>query len=186
LPRQIFCLAAAGRQSIFSGMSPRKLRPCKENDMNGPTITHLERRRIEAGVLVPMFRALRKALGDEQARSLMRDVICELARADGQHWSSQFGDGLAGLEQVTALWAAGGALNIAGMQRSDTELSFKVTRCGYAQLYRDLGLPELGALVHCSRDFAVAEAFAGDLTLTRTQTIMQGADHCDFHFRRKQ
>ncbi|TAK85141.1 MAG: hypothetical protein EPO20_11810 [Betaproteobacteria bacterium] len=33
-------------------------------------------------------------------------------------------------------------------------------------------LPELGALFHCSCDFAVAP-----------QTLMQGASHCDFRFR---
>jgi hypothetical protein len=48
-----------------------------------------------------------------------------------------------------------------------------------------LHLAELGFLVHCSRDYAMAESFSNDLTLTRTQTIMQGAAHCDFHYERK-
>jgi len=33
-------------------------------------------------------------------------------------------------------------------------------------------------------NFAVAEGFGPDIKLTRTQTIMQGADHCDFRYRR--
>ncbi len=47
-----------------------------------------------------------------------------------------------------------------------------------------LGEPELDFLLVCTADFAVAEGFGGDVKLTRTQTIMQGAAHCDFRYRR--
>jgi hypothetical protein len=47
-----------------------------------------------------------------------------------------------------------------------------------------LGEPELGFLLVCTADFATAEGFGPDVRLTRTQTIMQGADHCDFRYRR--
>lgn len=47
-----------------------------------------------------------------------------------------------------------------------------------------LGEPELGFLLVCTADFAVADGFGGDVRLTRTQTIMQGASHCDFRYRR--
>ncbi|WP_426411377.1 L-2-amino-thiazoline-4-carboxylic acid hydrolase [Bradyrhizobium ganzhouense] len=33
-------------------------------------------------------------------------------------------------------------------------------------------------------DFATAEGFGPDIRFTRTQTIMQGADHCNFRYRR--
>jgi hypothetical protein len=166
---------AAGEQPAIS----------KEANMNEPTITHLERRRIEAGVLIPMVQAFQKALGKERANAVVRDVILEFARADGARWAERFGDDLTGLEQVADIWAAGGALEVSDKQRSESELSFNVKRCGYAQLYQELGLAELGFLVHCSRDFAMAESFSPDLALTRTQTIMQGAGHCDFHYERK-
>ena len=48
-----------------------------------------------------------------------------------------------------------------------------------------LGLPELGQLFHCNRDFAMVEGFSPSLTLKRTQTIMEGESHCDFRFKRK-
>ena len=53
------------------------------------------------------------------------------------------------------------------------------------QFYKDLGLPELGYLFHCNRDFAMAEGFSSGIGLKRTQTIMEGASHCDFRFVRK-
>jgi hypothetical protein len=36
----------------------------------------------------------------------------------------------------------------------------------------------------CTADFPTAEGFGGDIELTRTQTIMQGASHCDFRYKR--
>jgi len=47
-----------------------------------------------------------------------------------------------------------------------------------------LGEPELGFLLVCSADFIMAEGFGPDIKLTRTQTIMHGASHCDFRYKR--
>lgn len=49
-------------------------------------------------------------------------------------------------------------------------------------MYRDLGVPELGVLLSCNRDHALIEGFSDNVTLTRTQTIMEGAPYCDFRF----
>lgn len=153
--------------------------------MNAPGITHLERRKIEAGVLIPMLQAFQRAIGAERANAIAREVIVELARQDGARWSQQFGADLEGMRNTSALWSAGGSLEIEPLEASADKLDFNVTRCRYAEYFRDLGLPELGFLFHCSRDFAMVEGFGEDLALERTQTIMQGAGHCDFRFRRK-
>ena len=145
-------------------------------------ITHLERRRIEAGVLVPMIQAMRSELGRERADEIARKVIVELARQDGERWAAQEGRDLAALERVSALWSAGGGLEIEPAGRGERSLGFNVTRCRYAEYFKALGLPELGALFHCSRDFAMIEGFNPRIRLRRTQTIMEGAPHCDFRF----
>ena len=44
-------------------------------------------------------------------------------------------------------------------------------------------IAELGDVLSCQRDAALIEGFNPDVTLTRTQTIMQGASHCDFRYR---
>jgi hypothetical protein len=59
-----------------------------------------------------------------------------------------------------------------------------VTGCRYAQFYKEMGVPELGFLLVCGADFPMAEGFGGDIRLTRTQTIMQGASYCDFRYQR--
>ena len=51
---------------------------------------------------------------------------------------------------------------------------------------KELGEPVLGFLLVCSSDFPFVEGFGADVRLTRTQTIMQGATHCDLRYRRQQ
>lgn len=162
--------------------------------MTEPTITHLERRKIEAGVMIPLVQAFQRAMGREAANAIAKEVIVELARRDGERWAAQFGDDLAAVERVACMWAAGGGLEIEPVATSSQPLSlrsaqspnaldFNVTRCRYAEIYKELGLPELGYLFHCNRDFAMIEGFNRRIALTRTQTIMEGAAHCDFRFR---
>jgi len=112
-------------------------------------------------------------------------VIVELARRDGERWAAQFGADLAALDRVSGVWSAGGSLEIEPLRRSDRVLEFNVTRCRYAEYFKELGLPELGALFHCARDFAMVEGFNPGIGLKRTQTIMEGAPHCDFRFEAK-
>lgn len=153
--------------------------------MQEPPITHLERRKIEAGVLIPMVQAFQQAFGKERANEISREVIMALARKDGERWARQFGTDLEAMEQVTGVWAGGGSLDIEPVGKSVDRLDFNVVRCRYAEFYKELGLTELGYLFHCNRDFGMVEGFSPDLTLKRTQTIMQGAGYCDFRFMRK-
>jgi hypothetical protein len=153
--------------------------------MPQPNITHLERRKIEAGVLVPMIQAFQRAIGTQKANDIAREVIVELARKEGAQWARQNGDDLSGLDKTSAVWSAGGSLKIEPVAKTPDRLEFNVTRCQYAEYFQSLGLPELGALFHCSRDFAMVQGFSPGLALTRTQTIMEGASHCDFRFARK-
>jgi hypothetical protein len=69
------------------------------------------------------------------------------------------------------------------LRQDEQALDFNVTRCRYAELYRALGLEDLGGLLSCGRDAAMIEGFNPDVELTRTQTIMEGASHCDFRYR---
>ena len=52
-----------------------------------------------------------------------------------------------------------------------------------AEADRELGIPELGAILSCNREAALIGGFNPDVALARTQTIMGGATHCDFRYR---
>jgi hypothetical protein len=69
-------------------------------------------------------------------------------------------------------------------EQSQDSFDIDVRRCRYAEFYNALGEPELGFLLVCSADYLMAEGFGPEIKLTRTQTIMQGASHCDFRYRR--
>ena len=153
--------------------------------MTEAKISHLERRKIESAVLVPMLEAFQRAMGTEQANCVAREVIRELARQDGARWAAQFGSDLDAIHRVATMWADGGALVIEWQGGSERHLDFNVTRCRYAELYQELGLPELGTLFHCDRDFAMMDGFSSSIVLKRSQIIMEGAACCDFRFELK-
>ena len=70
------------------------------------------------------------------------------------------------------------------MLRHDKEaLEFDITHCRFAEFFRALGEPELGALLICETDFDIAAAGSGEVTFTRAQTIMQGAPSCTFRYK---
>jgi L-2-amino-thiazoline-4-carboxylic acid hydrolase len=149
-------------------------------------ITHLQRRKIEGRVLIPFIVACRERFGEAAARDFVVTTIRRLAVKEGEQWAQRFGDGLAALQRIAEdVWAAGGAMEIDIIQRTEDRLDFNVTRCGYAAFYQELGLADIGALVHCSRDHAMAAAFDPSVELMRTGTIMEGKPCCDFRFRKK-
>ena len=149
-------------------------------------ISHLQRRKIEGRVLIPFIAAVREKFGEDAARELIVAVIRRLATEDGARWAAAFGNDIDSLAAVAdKVWAGGGSLEIEVLGKGDDHLDFNVTRCRYAEFFNELGLADMGYLVHCNRDHAMIAGFNPDLALERTQTIMQGASHCDFRFRKK-
>ena len=151
--------------------------------MNIPVI---EQAKIQAQVLVPLVKALQAELGAERANALVRKAVGDVYRRFGEQWwrakqSSHLGENLA---SAFAAFAKGDAITYTVRAQSQESYEIDVTSCRYAQFYKELGEPELGFLLVCSLDFPFIEGADPDLKLTRTQTIMQGASHCDFRYRR--
>jgi hypothetical protein len=150
--------------------------------MTAAALTHLERRKIEGAVVAPMVQALARAIGKELTSEIVLEVIAELAQGDGKRWADQFGSTLDGLKKVSDVWSEGGGMEIEPVAGTANQLNFNVTKCGYAEVYKEWGLVDLGLLFHCSRDFAMVRGFRPDISLTRTKTIMEGHSICDFRF----
>ena len=151
-----------------------------------PEISFLDKTRIQAQVLVPVLRALRAELGKERA-----DAIVKRALRD---WSRQLfatiGEGIAGDSRrkwatVQSAWNEVSAPDVefTTLRHDGEAMEFDVTRCRYAEFFRALGEPELGALLVCEPDFDVAAAGEGSVSLTRAQTIMKGAPSCTFRYK---
>ena len=146
----------------------------------------LTRREVEARILIPVINALGDAFGRDEVLAIVRDTIAKIAREQGAALSQQMGgDSLKNFVDSLAYWTQDQALEIDLIEESDDLLSFNVTRCRYAELYESLGIREIGTSFSCTRDFALIEGFNPDISLERTQTIMEGAKYCDFRYRRK-
>jgi hypothetical protein len=147
----------------------------------------IEQAKIQAQVLVPLVKALQAELGEERANALVRKALGNVFRRLGEQWwrakeSEHVGENMA---KAFASFAKDDALNYRVRAQSQDAYEIDVTDCRYAQFYKELGEPELGFLLVCSADFTFAKGFGSDIKLTRTQTIMQGASHCDFRYRRQ-
>lgn len=151
-----------------------------------PQVSLLDKTRMQAQVLVPVLRALRAELGKDKADAIVKQAL--------RDWSKQLfaaiGDGIEGSPRRK--WAAIQTVfgEISGREvefeilRQDKEaLELDVTRCRFAEFFRALGEPELGALLICEADFDIAAVGVGEVTLERTQTIMKGAPTCTFRYK---
>lgn len=144
----------------------------------------LTRREVEARLLAPLLEALGEEFGVDPVREVVGKTIIEIARRQGRELAETMGgDSLENFADSLQYWTRNDALEIQVRECSADAFEFDVTRCRYAELYTALGVPELGELLSCNRDFALIEGFNGSMELTRTQTIMQGAPCCDFRYR---
>ncbi len=146
------------------------------------TIGVLTRRETEARILAPVIEAPANAFGRDKVVEIVRDVIVTLAREQGAALSAEYGDGADAFLETLQFWQKGGALEIKVLKQSEAKLDFDVTRCRYAEMYRALGIEDLGAVLSCNRDFAMVEGFNPDARLTRDQTILGGASCCTFRY----
>ncbi len=144
----------------------------------------LERRRIEAEILSHVYETVKSASGVDEARRVVAESVRRSAIAQGKAMAQAQGGapGLKGFEDIQSLWTRGGTLEVAVREKGDKVFAFDVTRCRYAEMYRDMGLAEIGPLLSCQRDGSFCEGYDPRIKLTRTQTIMQGASHCDFRY----
>ncbi len=145
----------------------------------------LEQRRIEANIIKPIYEALVAELGVEAAQRIIGKAVVESAIAAGQAYAAAQPDGQADLARFHTLlpqWTSGGALEIEMVEETEAAVAYNVVRCRYAEMYREMGLAEIGHLLSCGRDGTFCKGFNPRIELERNQTIMAGASHCDFRY----
>ena len=161
-------------------LNPDTLNP----DTLNQDIGVLKRREVEARMLAPLVEALGAKFGREAVVEVIRAAIIEIAQQQGHTLADAMGGcGADAFESSLQYWTQDDALQLDVLQQDPAQLDFNVIRCRYAEMYQALGIPELGAVLSCNRDFALIAGFNPGATLERTQTLMQGASHCDFRYR---
>ncbi|MDR3435420.1 L-2-amino-thiazoline-4-carboxylic acid hydrolase [Telmatospirillum sp.] len=144
----------------------------------------LEQRRIEAAFAKQIFDAMEAEIGREAAGRILGKAVVAAARTAGADLAASTGgpSDLLAFAQLLKLWQQEDALVIDWLRVEADHLDFNVTRCRYAEAYRALGVADIGGLLSCSRDGEFCAGYDPRMKLTRTQTIMEGADHCDFRY----
>jgi len=145
----------------------------------------LTQRRIEAAFAKGVYEEMKAELGEAAARRILSSAVIKLAKQTAAEMARQVTGGEPSLDSFRTIlprWTAEDALHIEVVKSTDSEFDFNVTRCRYAEMYRAMGLGELGAMLSCNRDGAFCEGYDPRLKLARSQTIMQGASHCDFKY----
>ena len=161
---------------------PDTINHAPEDNLNAK-IGVLTRREVEARILAPMLDAMGEAFGRERVLGVMRETIVKIAQKQGAELAGFMGGvTLQQFAQSMRFWTMDDALEIDVIEQTEDVFSFNVTRCRYAELYEKLGIRELGTALSCARDYALIEGFNPDVALKRTQTIMEGAAHCDFRY----
>ena len=158
-----------------------------EHLFSDPDISFLTQAKLQARVLMPVLRALRNRLGKVEADKLVVDALRDWSREQFQHvaaaakgrkldnWKVIWRDGLKKIDE-------GFEMDL--LREDGSSQDFNVTHCPYADYFRALNEPELGALLLCEQDVHLADAVGGnEVEFNRSQTIMGGAEYCDFRIR---
>jgi predicted ArsR family transcriptional regulator len=144
-------------------------------------VSILDRRKIEAQIAGPLIKAFIEEFGEEKTLAVVRKVVGRLARQSGKDLAKALGGNtMADLARGLVAWAKGDAYEMEVMSLSEREYIYNITRCRYAEMYREIGLADLGVILSCGRDFELISGFNPKMKLTRTKTIMEGHDCCDF------
>ena len=151
-----------------------------------PKVSLLDKTRMQAQVLLPVLRALRTEFGKDKADAIvkqaLRDWSKELFAAIGETIEGSPRRKWATIQSVFGE-VSGREVEVEILRHDKEAMDIDVTRCRFAEFFRALGEPELGALLICEADFDIASVGDGEVSLERAQTIMQGAPSCTFRYK---
>lgn len=144
----------------------------------------LARRRIEAGIIAPIYEAMRAEIGEERAGRILDKAIRGAAIEAGKSFAAKTpgGTNMRTFIALQDLWTQDDALEIEVVTATDRRFDYNVHRCRYAEMYREMGIGHIGHLLSCNRDGTFCQGYDPRIRMERKQTIMGGADHCDFRY----
>jgi hypothetical protein len=153
--------------------------------MDTPT-PYMQWVKSQTEVLIPLLRHIRAELGEEKGNALvypvlreyMKKWISEFASKESDNPIENFFKTSDMLEETFE-----GDVDYDVLKNDDENLDLNVTRCRYAELFHQLGEPELGTILVCEADDHIADLSAPAVKLSRTDTIMKGGTHCPFRYR---
>ncbi len=141
----------------------------------------LEATKIQARAVIPIVKALEAELGKERAHAIVGRAIADNYVA----WRDKRGFEKDSHPRTEADGGPDFPVEHQVVEDTDDSYGHNIVGCAFADYFRQIGEPEIGALMTCGVDFAAEEHMRPGWEFRRTQTRMQGAPHCDFRWRRK-
>lgn len=139
-------------------------------------------------VVLPLLRDLRAELGTEKANAMVYASL----RKSNQEWVQSLAPPK--VDDPLELWRItsevldtyfDGDVSYEVERDDDTALDLNVSFCRYAEYFRSIGEPELGAILTCELDDHIAKLGAPAVEFFRHETIMMGAKTCPFRYKLK-
>jgi len=149
-------------------------------------ISYLDRVKVQSEVLIPVLKRLRTELGEDHANELVYGALREWSRKSfAEAGSRKEGSGFEKWSQMNEELdvVAGEDVEYETLREDSEALDFNITGCKFAHFFKELGEPELGAILTCEIDHHIAAVSQQEVRLTREKTIMKGDEICDFRFR---
>ena len=149
-------------------------------------IPYLDRVKAQSEVLVPVLKLLRKELGEKRANELVYGALRDWSRnAFASAGSKKKGSGY-------QIWSAmdeelakltGDDISYETLREDSEALDLNVTSCKFAQYFKALGEPELGAVLTCEVDHHMAAVSKQEVRLDIDKTIMKEDKLCSFRYK---
>ena len=143
-------------------------------------ISEMDAVKIQARAMIPVVKALEAEIGKEKAHAIVGEAIAEsyaeFVTARIQDRNTHPGETSQDFEYDVESEV---------VEHTDKSYFVNMTRCAYADYFRKIGEPEIGALLTCGMDFPVEKKLRPNWEFRRTQTLMQGAPYCDFRWKLK-
>lgn len=132
---------------------------------------------------IPLMKGLAERIGPEKFVQLIKETMDDVVRqksARGPARPFDFAQMVAGMRNPPPFIQH--TLKAEIVEDTPTAFGYKVTECLWAKTFRESNAAEIGYACICHPDFAIARGLSPKLTLTRTKTLMQGQDCCQFRY----
>ncbi len=145
----------------------------------------LARRKIEAAIIAPIYEEMVREVGETRAQAILDMAISKAAIAGreelrGSHGRRHQFENVPGPPGLMDARQCSGDRSSRPRQTNGSIITSR--RCRYSETYREMGLGHIGHLLSCNRDGVFCQGYNPAIKMKRTQTLMQGAEYCDFRY----
>jgi hypothetical protein len=134
---------------------------------------------------LPTWRGLEREIGSEKFAAMLKRVIDEAAEKRSAERAKKLGKNdmeafTRDLNPPNRFWRT--VLTYQIVESTPKAFELKVTECLWAKTYREANAADLGFLLTCYGDYALARGFNPKMRMTRTKTLMQGDAFCNHRY----